>query len=520
MLLVLRLRVGAVMLPLALSLGLMAGWTPPLAIAAQGRTASLKLTRAHWGPAQQLPGSVVLNNTPPPPSGQLSGAADVIAMSCSEAGACAAGGYVTPNSGQEVAMVANEVHSVWHTALDVPNIRKLASTNGGSIVKTIACASARSCVAGGWFQRPTGAAQAFMVDETNGVWGKAMVVPNSERLNTSGNASLLTLSCDSPGNCSGGGSYGVREPRGVSCGNNPEEVCSQAFVVSEVDGKWGSALQVPGSRLLNRGNGAEVTSISCAARGDCGVTGTYSVRSSYSNAAFVESEVNGVWKTAIPVPASTDLFWSSASISCAAPGDCAVGGSAEPSRRSGYSLNTRAYVADQVDGHWRRASIVPGNERLLSAGEVGLIAVSCTTPGNCSAVGNAQSPPPSGDRFVFVASEVSGRWRTAVALKFPTRLHALTPQANALSCSTPGNCNVGGFVWTAADHQEAMVATEAHGVWSLAQLLPGSAALNVGGFPHASADAISCSPSGDCSAGGYYTAKSGVWEPLVSDFTP
>ncbi len=51
---------------------------------------------------------------------------------------------------------------------------------------------------------------------------------------------------------------------------------SQAFAVTEVNGRWGAAFEVPGTGQLNAGRNATVTVLSCTAGGTCGVGGDYS----------------------------------------------------------------------------------------------------------------------------------------------------------------------------------------------------------------------------------------------------
>ena len=65
------------------------------------------------------------------------------------------------------------------------------------------------------------------------------------------------------GNCSAGGSY-------VDSSGN-----TQAFVVSETNGTWGTAEEVPGTAALNQGEIAGILSLSCGAAGNCSAGGVY-----------------------------------------------------------------------------------------------------------------------------------------------------------------------------------------------------------------------------------------------------
>ena len=64
---------------------------------------------------------------------------------------------------------------------------------------------------------------------------------------------------------------------------------------------WGTAEAVPGLAALNRGGDAQVVSVSCASAGNCGAGGFYETAKA-PQVAFVVSEVNGRWGAAEAVP--------------------------------------------------------------------------------------------------------------------------------------------------------------------------------------------------------------------------
>src|SRR5262245_64471060 len=74
-----------------------------------------------------------------------------------------------------------------------------------------------------------------------GTWGKAIEVPGTAAFNVGGHASITSVSCASAGNCSAGGFS--QTPSGLR----------QAFVAGEVNGTWGTAIEVPGTAALNGG---------------------------------------------------------------------------------------------------------------------------------------------------------------------------------------------------------------------------------------------------------------------------
>ena len=115
------------------------------------------------------------------------------------------------------------------------------NTGGGAYGNSVSCPSAGNCSAGGSYTKntPGDPEEAFVVNEVNGTWHKAIEVPGTAALNRGGNADITSVSCASAGNCSAGGFY--RD----SSGHN------QAFVVSQTGGTWHTAIEVPGTAALN-----------------------------------------------------------------------------------------------------------------------------------------------------------------------------------------------------------------------------------------------------------------------------
>jgi hypothetical protein len=126
------------------------------------------------------------------------------------------------------------------------------------------------------------------------------------------------LSCASTGNCAAGGYY--RDPRHHD----------QGFVTSEKNGVWGRAIEVPGLGALNKGGGADVSSVSCGSPGYCAAGGSYQDQNRHYQ-GFVVLERNGRWGLAIAVPGLGALNKGGGAfvgeVSCAPAGACSAGGS-------------------------------------------------------------------------------------------------------------------------------------------------------------------------------------------------
>ena len=161
----------------------------------------------------------------------------------------------------------------WGTAIEVPGTATL-NTGGYARIDSVSCRSAGNCSAGGFYRDSTSRFQAFVVSQVNGKWGTAKEV--AAALNTSGSAEINSVSCASAGNCSAGGQLD-------SSGH------FQAFVVSQVNGTWGKAKEVPGTAALSTGGGAATNSVSCATAGNCSAGGYYTDSSGHGQ-AFVASQ--------------------------------------------------------------------------------------------------------------------------------------------------------------------------------------------------------------------------------------
>ena len=127
-------------------------------------------------------------------------------MSCGSAGNCSAVGFYSDSSGDEQAFVVSQVHGTWGKAEEVPGTAAL-NTGKSALVNSVSCGSAGNCSAGGTYTDSSGNAQAFVVSQVHGTWGKAEEVPGTAALNTGGYAGISSVSCTSASNCSAGGYY-------------------------------------------------------------------------------------------------------------------------------------------------------------------------------------------------------------------------------------------------------------------------------------------------------------------------
>jgi hypothetical protein len=438
-----------------------------------------------WGKAIEVPGLARLS------AGQGGTLAEV---SCSSPGNCAAAGSYTDRSGQGQAFVVTEKNGWWGTAIEVPGLAAL-NTGGNAEISALSCGSAGNCAADGSYATSSNRARAFVVSEKNGWWGKAMQVPGLAALSgASGDSLAGSLSCASAGNCTAGGSY------------YPRPAGERAFVVSEKNGWWGRAIKVPGlAALHNNGAYVGIDSVSCASAGNCAVTGYYD---NGAPEAFVISDINGSWGRAIEVPGSAAFVTATfASVSCISAGNCsAVGYSGSPTTDASFG----PLAVSEKNGAWGKAISVPGT---AASARNAAVSVSCGSPGNCVAGGN-EAPIIYGPYQAFVVSQKNGSWRKAIEVPGSAALNTGgNAGVLSVSCGSARDCSAGGYYQDGSGDQQAFVASENNGTWGKAIEVPGSARLNAGGF--AQVMSVSCTWAGYCAAGGSYTNRSGTDEAFV-----
>jgi hypothetical protein len=383
-----------------------------------------------WGTARVVPGTPALNT---------GGSAQINSISCSAPGDCGAGGYYTDASGDLQAFVATETGGTWHSGREVPGTAALDRASPGAEILSVSCASAGNCSGGGFYTDASGHQQAFVVTQTGGTWHSAREVPGTATLDAAGDAEIASVSCATAGNCSAGGFYASASVDGIPT--------VQALVITETGGTWGIAQELPGTAALNGGGYAAITSVSCAAAGDCSAGGEYT-SSTPATEAFVASETGGTWSAAHEVRGIGALNQAGlavvSSVSCATSGNCSATGSYHDA-----NFTSQAFVVDRSGGSWGTAQEVPGTASL--------------DQGNSGAA------------------------------------------AATVSCGAAGDCSLGGYYSDASGRKQAFVASETGSAWGAAQEVPGTAALNVGGA--GGTDSVSCGSAGNCSAGGHYTTS-------------
>jgi hypothetical protein len=399
-----------------------------------------------WGKPQRLPGT--------------GAGAEVQSVSCTAVGDCTVGG---------TGFVDSETKGTWGTAGPVPG------TTGLDVQWSVSCAKPGDCGAAGNY---SGGA-VYVASERGGTWGQAEGVPGLAALDLGGNAAINALSCGALGYCVAGGSY-------VDGSNH-----TQAFVVTEKGGVWGTARQLPGLAALNKGGFASVSALSCVSAGNCTGGGVYTDGSD-AQQGFVVSQTGYKWHAAANLPGLTALnkgaYAQVSAVSCTSPVNCGAGGIYTD---GGY--NDTAFVVSRKNGNWQKSLRLGGINGLSAGPSVGINQISCSTAGNCGAGGFYTDA--AGRQQAFVASESKGRWAAGEAVPGTvTRNTGISALTASVSCRSKGNCTAGGVYTLVSGHSVVFVVSEVNGIWGTAKEISG-----VGSYE--SLYSLSCVAPADCVAG-------------------
>lgn len=190
------------------------------------------------------------------------------------------------------------------------------------------------------------------------------------------------------------------------------------------------------------------TGLSCPSAGNCTAVGGYEDAQGAEEGLLL-TERNGVWSHGVkaPLPPNgvpneepNEFNAPLTSVSCAAPGDCAAVGWYVVSRsgvRHGLLLRERA-------GKWKASGLLLPS-KAKAAGGVFLTSVACPARGNCVAVGYYGS---HGKTHGLVVRERAGKWGRAVNAAVPAnaapagRSHTFL---NTVTCVSPRHCVAGGY---------------------------------------------------------------------------
>jgi hypothetical protein len=304
--------------------------------------------------------------------------------------------------------------------------------------------------------------QGLLLTETAGVWGSAVEAQLPAKAATSDQeVSLNSVSCGSAGNCSAVGGY-LDSAGGA-----------EGLLLNEKAGSWGTGLRAPlpanaATSSKYAGEVVLVLAVSCASAGNCSAVGNY----------------------------------------------CAVGNCNNFNNSGSGKTGEEGLLLTEKAGHWTTGveANLPANANKTGPMQY-LNSISCASAGNCSTAGSYFDS--SGKDQLVLLTQSSGGWGRGVEPALPANAAAKQEElgVNAVSCSSPGNCTVSGNYSRGLDNTQGLLLTETDGVWATGAEadLPANAA----GKYQVAWVTVSCASVKSCSGVGSYMDNSGATQGLL-----
>ncbi|MGN6168212.1 MAG: hypothetical protein ACTHQQ_08580, partial [Solirubrobacteraceae bacterium] len=249
---------------------------------------------------------------------------------------------------------------------------------------------------------------------------------------------------------------------------------------------------------------------SCAAVGDCSAVGFYRDGSG-ADQGLLLTETAGTWATGVKAPLSHPGVNPQVvlrSVSCSSAGNCSAVGTYVDSFN-----NSQGLLLTQSAGAWTGVDAALPTNAGTQTGSVNFSvnSVSCASPGNCTAAG--QYTDKFGHSQGLLLTESSGTWATGVEAPLPANA-AANPMVilNSVSCASVGNCTAVGHYFDTAGHSQGLLLTETAGVWvGVEAALPA----NAGTVTNVVLSSVSCASAGNCAAAGQYQDNLGHRQGLL-----
>ena len=378
---------------------------------------------------------------------------------------------------------------------------------------SVSCASPGNCTGVGAYPDAAFNPQGLLVSETAGTWSPGVEAVLPTGADPSQPARLVSVSCASAGNCTAVGFY------------HDLSSDQQGLLLSETAGTWSTGVEATLPLDATSGNPAvSITSVSCVSAGNCTAVGSYSASSGLPG--LLLSETAGTWsrgvEAVVPADSAPVPGVSLSSVSCASASDCVAVGDYNTA-----ALGSAALLVTETAGTWSTgvAATLPVNQ--ASTPTAYLSSVSCPSAGNCAAAGSYKDS--SNHQQELVVNETAGTWSTGVEA-LPATTTAMNPNViPSVSCASAGNCAAAGSYIDASAHHQGLLVSEVAGTWStgVQAALPAAAT-----DPLVSLSSVSCPSAGNCTAVGSYADAShdqqgllvsetaGVWSTGVQAAPP
>ncbi|MDQ1415086.1 MAG: hypothetical protein QOF81_699 [Acidimicrobiaceae bacterium] len=334
-------------------------------------------------------------------------------VSCASARACMAVGFYYDAAGTRLTLAEEWNGSTW-TIQPTPKLPNATDAALGSV----SCLSAQDCTSVGAFSDPTGV-QSALAEHWNGrTWS---VQPTAGPASAAATA-LNSVSCTTRNACTAAGAYVDR--------------AGTAFTLVE---RWNGTLWEtqptpnPSGALYVAFNG-----VACPTPSSCTAVGLL-VDANFRYLTFAEHWNGTTWEIQpTPNPDSTDgpNGTLEGGVSCPAPDACTAVGqwSPAPAPHPGVSLAERW---NGLTWEVQATPNPPAVDAVDGTHNAPLAGVSCPTTGNCTAVGNYDSGNATGDFLPLAVGWNGTRWSVQAAA---APVGAFYSTLRSVACPAPHTC--------------------------------------------------------------------------------
>jgi len=399
---------------------------------------------------------------------------------------------LTASAGLGSATPGSHVTTHWRATVATLPANAASGANQLVSLSSISCASPGNCSAVGWYIDSGGYQQGLLLTEHAGHWTRGVEAGVPADAGTDPQVNLIAVSCASPGNCTAVGTYEDRKT-GYS------DVATSGLLLTETAGRWAPGIEAALPANVNQDPGVTLESVSCASAGNCTAVGRYNPYPYQSSEGLLLTERAGHWARGVAYGGTdADLV----SVSCAADGRCGAVGFANQHQgdRNGGPGGQNVLLLTKKKGKWRNESWKfqwpdggPGEY-------AGLASVSCATGGYCGVIGfDNIAIDRAGDGEGALFTRKAGKW---LGVRADPPKQARSPYWGSyvalagISCPSPGDCVAAGTYYGRRGRAHLTLLTQAAGKWQrgVEASLPRSVSPD--------ATAISCSSPGNCAVAG------------------
>lgn len=424
------------------------------------------------------------------------------AVSCDPVTFCVADGRYVDTTGNSDSLIETLSGGTW-TPLEAP-VPPGAEAGGFSVLGTVACPAARTCVATGFYFDAQGNAQPFADSLVNGMWTTRNL---PEPANAGGIALDNGLSCPTATFCATAGIYQDNQGSFVP------------FAETLSGGHWtATETPLPANSAPFPATDAFMESISCQSAAFCLGTGFYSDLDGNTD-GFVDTFAHGSWTSAEePVPADSaaspygggvENFFGA---TCATAVSCVGVGNYVDTNG-----DTEPLLVTLTGGVWQIVTLPTPTD---IAGPAGLGDAACSTATSCVVGGHY--PDTAGGEAPLLETLSNGRWKASVPSLPADAAGEQGASQNAnlgqVSCiGASGACLAIGSYVDVSGNQDSFLATLIGGSWTSEEVTqPANGAAS--GSESISIGPYFCATTTSCVVVGSYIDKSGNGDLMAAEF--